>query len=173
MSFASQNLTAGQLNAIVKKLGGEDGAMRFLRGDSEVVIKTHTIDCDSDPYVPDDWKVEEHIKGGELRWSPDEVELYLCDKQKDGVIEGNKLRKLLKGKPVLNACILDYLLANPQLIPEEWKGKAVFFWGTIYRRSLGRLCVRSLCWCGDGWVWDVYWLDLDFRDIFPAALSCK
>jgi len=33
MTFASQNLTAGQLNAIVKKLGGEKGAMRFLAGE--------------------------------------------------------------------------------------------------------------------------------------------
>jgi hypothetical protein len=37
MEFASQNLTAGQLNAIVKKLGGEDEARRFLRG--ELVVK--------------------------------------------------------------------------------------------------------------------------------------
>lgn len=34
--FASANLTAGQLNAIVKKLGGEQGALRLLRG--ELVI---------------------------------------------------------------------------------------------------------------------------------------
>ncbi|HVM58992.1 MAG TPA: hypothetical protein VMT80_01545 [Candidatus Paceibacterota bacterium] len=33
MDFASQNLTAGQLNAIVKKLGGEQDALRFLRGE--------------------------------------------------------------------------------------------------------------------------------------------
>ena len=31
--FASANLTAGQLNAIVKKLGGEDGAHKFLRNE--------------------------------------------------------------------------------------------------------------------------------------------
>jgi len=30
MEFAMKNLTAGQLNAIVKKLGGEEGALRFL-----------------------------------------------------------------------------------------------------------------------------------------------
>ncbi|MBX4200170.1 hypothetical protein KW790_01800 [Candidatus Parcubacteria bacterium] len=40
MDFASQNLTAGQLNAIVKKLGGEDGAMRFLRGEIVVAVPT-------------------------------------------------------------------------------------------------------------------------------------
>ena len=31
--FASAGLTAGQLNAIVKMLGGEEGALRFLRGE--------------------------------------------------------------------------------------------------------------------------------------------
>ena len=38
MDFASQNLTAGQLNAIVKKLGGEQDALRFLCG--ELVVST-------------------------------------------------------------------------------------------------------------------------------------
>ncbi len=33
MAFASENLTFGQMNAIVKKLGGEEGALRFLRGE--------------------------------------------------------------------------------------------------------------------------------------------
>lgn len=35
--FASANLTVGQINAIVKKLGGEENALRFLRG--ELVVK--------------------------------------------------------------------------------------------------------------------------------------
>ena len=34
--FASAGLTAGQLNAIVKKLGGHDSALRFLRGELTV-----------------------------------------------------------------------------------------------------------------------------------------
>ena len=165
--------TFGLAEAVFNKLGGMEGAQRFLRGDAEVVIKTHTIDCDANPYVPDGWKVEEHIKGGELVWNPDEVELYLCDKQKGGTIEGNELRKLLKDKPVLNACVLDYLLANPQLIPEEWKGKAVFFWGTIYRHSRGLLCVRFLYWYDGGWYWSHNWLGCSWVDDDPAALSCK
>lgn len=165
--------TFGLAEAVFNKLGGMEGVQRFMRDDAEVVIKTYTIDCDANPYVPDGWKVEEHIKGGELRWNPDEVELYLCDKQKGNVIEGNELCKLLKDKPVLNANVLDYLLANPQLIPEEWKGKAVFFWGTIYRNSDGRLCVRYLCWRGGRWDWSNYWLDFNFDDRNPAVLSCK
>jgi hypothetical protein len=34
--FASADLTAGQLNAIVKKLGGHDAALKFLRGELAV-----------------------------------------------------------------------------------------------------------------------------------------
>jgi len=178
MNFASQNLTAGQLNAIVKRLGGEEGAMSFLRGDAEVVIKTHTIDCDAHPFVPDGWSVhkEDQLKSsvsGQLRWNPDKVELHTCPEQEKGTIEGNKLHKKLQGQPVLNANVLDYLLANPHLIPEEWKGKYVFFWGTIYRGSDGRLCVRCLFWRGGGWRWVGDWLDDDFGVHAPAALACK
>ena len=39
--FASASLTAGQLNAIVNKLGGEDMALRFLRGELTVSEPTH------------------------------------------------------------------------------------------------------------------------------------
>lgn len=34
--FASKDLTVGQLNAIVKKLGGHDAALKFLRGECSV-----------------------------------------------------------------------------------------------------------------------------------------
>jgi hypothetical protein len=51
--FASANLTAGQLNAIVKNLGGEEGAIRFLRG--EMVVK---------PVTPSEFKVFKTIKLG-------------------------------------------------------------------------------------------------------------
>lgn len=40
--FASAGLTAGQLNAIVKKLGGHDMALRFLRGELSVSEPTRS-----------------------------------------------------------------------------------------------------------------------------------
>lgn len=50
--FASSNLTAGQLNAIVKNLGGEEGALRFLRGEMEVVPKNGAVKSVSgNPYL--------------------------------------------------------------------------------------------------------------------------
>ena len=40
--FASAGLTAGQLNAIVKKLGGHEGALKFLRGELSISEPQHT-----------------------------------------------------------------------------------------------------------------------------------
>jgi len=162
------------VEAVFNKLGGVEGARRLLRGDTEVTTKFHTIDCDANPFIPDGWKVEKHIKGGSLRWNPDNVNLYLFEGQQGSrSILGDKLCKKLKGKPFLNACVLDNLLANPNLIPEEWKGKAVFFWGTIYRESDGNLCVRYLCWLGNRWDWDYYWFGDVFDDNDLAAVFGK
>lgn len=74
---------------------------------------------------------------------------------------------------MLNANVLEYLLAHPDLIPEEWKGKAVFFWGTIYRDSDGGLYVRYLYWSGVRWSWVCNWLARDWIGHDPAAVLAK
>ena len=130
------------------------------------------IDCNARPFVPEGWKVVEHIKGGKWEWNPGKILLYLSDGQKGGrCIEGNKLRKELKGKSVLNANVLDWLLAHPEFIPEEWKGKYIFFWGTIYRDAGGNLVVRGLYWRGRRWYCYCRWLGSDWHAGHPAALS--
>lgn len=181
MKSKYKDLNLGKIEAVFNKLGGIEGADRFLRGELELVekvLKKHLIDCDAQPFVPESWEVVEHQPGGpfdstqdkQFEWDPGKVELYLCDEQKKGSIEGNELRKKLKGKPVMNANVLDYLLAHPELIPEEWKGKYIFFWGTIYRHSSGRLYVRYLRWRGDEWDWGFDWLGLHWDDNNPALL---
>jgi hypothetical protein len=81
--------------------------------------------------------------------------------------------------PVMNANVLDYLLANPDLIPEEWKKdekgntRYIFFWGTVYRRSNGNLCVRCLYWDDSGWYWSLRWLVIDFFGFYPAAVPAS
>lgn len=152
--------------------------MRFLKNSAHVhVVGNHIINCSSDPFMPPEWKkngwtVEEHQKTGDLVWDPSKITLYLSDKQKNGgVISGKELRTELKGKPVLNANILDYLLAHPELIPEELKDKTTFFWGTIYRDSDGRLYVRCLAWGGKRWNWYCIWLGGGWGDNDSAAVS--
>jgi len=163
-------LTLGQVEAVMNKLGGMEGVEKFLRGEVEVRVTKHLINCSADPLIPNNWTVEEHQKGGEFEWNPDSLTLYLSEEQKQKWVTGRTLREELKGKPVLNACVLDYLLAHPEIIPKEWKGKAVFFWGTIYRDSGGYLSVCYLCWSGDRWDWDRSWLGEDWGAAGPALL---
>lgn len=161
-------------NAEIKKLceGSILADIRnVLLGHAEIKLAEHVINCDADPFVPSGWKVEEHQKGGSFKWDPKQVQLYLSPNQQNGkYIEGNKLRKELADKPVLNANVLDYLLAHPPLIPEEWKGEYSFFWGTVYHDSLGGFYVRSLCWRGGAWDWGCGWLGRGWRDDDLAAL---
>lgn len=145
------------------------------------------IDLDTDPFVPDGWSVVEHRKGGMLDFDPAKITLYLSEEQKgDKRIEGNKLREELKTQPVYNANLLDWYLrkGNQHLIPKEWKGKAVFFWGTIYRRPFGGLYVRSLDgydlgwrWSphgdGVGWRWSSHLLDHVWLSDGPAAVPAS
>jgi hypothetical protein len=115
--------------------------------------------------------VEEHKKGGMFKFNPEKTSLYLAKNQKKRGIGGHDLHKDLSDKPVMNANVLDYLLAHPELIPEEWKDKYVFFWGTIYRDSEGISSVRCLSWKGSKWTWDSYWLISGFYYGGPAALA--
>lgn len=163
----------GWNNAEIKTLSEGDllaDVLKVVKGQAEIKTIEHLIDCDAAPYTPPDWEVESHKKGGLWKWNP-KLTLCLSKKQKKGSIVGNDLRKELANQPVLNANVLDYLLAHPELIPEEWKGKAIFFWGTIYRNSGGDLYVRCLCWRGAGWYWGGRWLGGGFYSGDPAALA--
>lgn len=150
----------------------------FVRGHAELTSVKHVIDCDADPMRPyEEWKVEEHRKGGQFTWNPEAVKLHLSPNQLNGKqIEGNKLRKELAKEPVLNANILDYLIRHPHLIPEAWKvdeqgnTRYIYFWGTIYRDAGGDLCVRCLCFGSGRWLWSSYWLGHGWDSHDPAAV---
>lgn len=140
----------------------------------------YLINCDANPFMPKGWKVESHQKGGQLAFDPTKVELYLSPNQQgEKHIVGNKLRKELVNKCVLNANVLDYLLVHPELIPEDWKKneqgeiRYIFFWGTIYRVSRGSLYVRCLYFCDDKWSWHFHWLDYEWLGNHPAALRAN
>ena len=147
--------------------------LSYVRGKKEKTMKP-IIDLDADPMIPKDWTVKEHIKGGQFEFDPKRVALYLDEAQQGGgTIVGKKLRQKLKSKGVYNANLLDFLLAHPKLISKKWKGKFIFFWGTIYRNSNGYLCVRCLYWGGVRWDWNYDWLDSDFDGDDPAVVSAS
>lgn len=109
------------------------------------------IDCDADPFVPEGWTVEEHQKGGQFEWDPAQINLDLA-----------------VGAD-LNANVLDSLLAHKKCIPEEYKGKYIFFRGTTYRNSNDQLCFRCLCWFDDDWRWGDGRPDEGWVNSSPAA----
>ena len=155
--------------------------LNVLRGIHKIVAIEHAVNCDIAPFVPADLSVESHPVGigvvtlekradGQLYIDGKKVILYLSKKQINGnVIPGDNLREELSGKKILNANILDYLLAHPELIPEDWKGRIIFFWGTIYRQPHGSLYVRFLCLGQTEWYWGIYWLGIYCDGNHPAA----
>jgi len=152
----------------------------YLLGQAEITYPEHLINCDAAPFVPQGWEMAEHRKTGIWKWDPAKVAFHLSKRQERGsFIEGNKLLKELEEKPVLNANVLDYLLAHQELIPESWKkdengnDRYIFFWGTIYRDANGNLCVRDLDWDGCRWGWVYGWLDDGWGGSDPAALSAS
>jgi len=147
----------------ISTLGG------VVNGCFEIKPREYLVDLDADPFLPEGWKVESHLKGGQFKFDPTKVRLHLDEEQLNGKwINGTKLHLKLKALPIYNANLLDFYLKNPHLIPEEWKGKFIYFWGTIYRDADGCLYVRYLCWRGEGWRWRYDWLECDWRGFVPA-----
>ena len=142
------------------------------------------IDSDLTPNIPSGLYLSgegtEHRKMGiiTLEKRPDgklyvngrEVVRFYSPNQQNGTIGGHKLRKELKDKQVLNACILDALFKNPQLIPSGWETGYTYFWGTIFRDADGDLFVGCLRWHNGGWHWGDGWLGGDWDGSDPAAL---
>lgn len=130
----------------------------------------HIIDCNVNPFVPDKVKVKKHRKGGMFEWTPDNIRLCFASEQKNSDTDSPDLRKELTNQYVLNANVLDYLLANQHLIPEEWANKYVFFLGTIYQYRHGGLCVRYLRWYINSWTSNTYPLNHKWDDEDPVIM---
>lgn len=146
---------------------------RVLIGHSEIVQRVHIIDCDANQPKSTGWEVLTHKRMGGFAWGHDKVRLHLVKQQLDRTgIGGYELNELLKCTPVLNANVLDYLLKSPRLIPEEWKGKNNFFWGTVFRTQGGDQRVKYLFWAGFRWKWDSRWLGAKWREGSPAIIAC-
>jgi hypothetical protein len=169
---------AGYSEADIARLLRDDllaNLLPVVRGKA-VVMEGHIIDCDADPFLPDGWKsVESNRKHGQLLWSPDKVELWLSQEQHrdDKIVDRYLWDKLLE-QSLLNANVLDYLLKHPYLIPKEWRGKWVYFWGTVYLDRSSSLSVRCLKLKHRGQcLWDYNWIKEYFGGNDPAAVLCE
>ncbi len=139
-------------------------------------MKKHTINTNKAPSIPyDGWKIESHKKMGKITITKDSLRLYTDPEQEKGYVVGNELLKRLTDKPILNATVMDYLWEHQELIPEEWKGKYVYFFGTVYRGSFQSLCVRYFYWSDGAWHRSYRWLGYhwDFRNPVASLASTE
>lgn len=145
----------------------------------EVKHPEHFIDCGANIFVPYGWGVYKHKKGGFLKFDPSKISLHLSEGQQNGSITGYDLEHELRGKPIMNVNVLEYLLKHCELIPGEWKDKHIFFWGTTYYDTYGYVHVRYLSYFGPrwgldpgcpGWGWNSRRLARSLHSIDFAAL---
>ncbi len=173
----------------VKKLSEGNflaSVLTVLMGNAVVQFVKHLVnlagDCMPKAWKKEGWKIERHVGSGVLELDPSRLKLHFSPNQLDGkVIKGTDLSDELKAQniPLLNGCVLDYLLAHTEIIPEDWKQdengntRYVYFWDTEYRGPSGRVYVRYLCWIGGRWYWLADWLDCAFDGCHPAALRAS
>ncbi len=129
------------------------------------------IDCSAEPFTAkkNGWTINEHSCMGKLAIDLEKIEMFQLEERNTGYYLLQKLEKL-DGKVALNACVLDYLLANHKLIPNSWKGRNNYFPGTVYRSRKGNLCVRYLYFYNGSWRWNYSWLGNNFRSHSQVAL---
>lgn len=172
-SDAQDDLFGITLDFVTKLRNGAikpEEAKRFLRKENPWPA---LIDLDADPLVPDGLTVTEHQKGGQWLFDPKQIELFLdVVVQNGGTYDSAlELRHSVRGKPVLNANALDWLLTHQEQIPEAWMEMTVYFWGTIYEGAMGP-CVRGIYY--DRGRWEAIITRTDFfycwRKHTPAAL---
>lgn len=142
-----------------------DIATKNTNNEASSSVIDHIIDCDANPSIPvfhfssGVWVVAKHRKSGLLKWNKEAQKdafwlgagnhkdsLRYCPNTGQQILDG------IEKKQVLNANVLDYLLANPDLIPKEWEShRDVSFIGTIYCSDSGSLRYRSIRFYNGKW----------------------
>ncbi len=106
--------------------------------------------------VPGNWKVVTHQKNGKLEWRPGIITVSLEDGQRRNTNfpYGEQVYESYAGEKLPNSNMLEFYLKHPYLIPDEWKGEIVHFFGTIFTDDRGNLHVRRLEWNGSKHKWE-------------------
>jgi hypothetical protein len=65
--------------------------------------------------------------------------ISLCQPKEQGIVDlkMSQYVELINDLPLANASVMFALLRCPDLLPQAWKGKRVFFWGTTYQQRSG------------------------------------
>lgn len=187
--FSSSDLTAGQLNAIVKKLGGRDGALKFLRDD--VIIKASNLLRVAEVAVSatNRFVASDHIKAANVGWMSDNFKRLFLNKVEENIPDAELVVSELK-KASLDAPIMTELgerkkiaLAHFfELLEKQSKGQAGLLLTNGYaiigyiQDEEENFWAVNAHWRSDYRYWDVYAISVGCLDEWNAGrqvLSCK
>lgn len=120
-----------------------------------------------------EWSIESNVKTPtHFNFSQIHAKSYLVGEE--CWLSGNQVleRQIAAGDTPLSADVAQYFKDNPSEYPEEWKGKAVFFDGTILRGPDGHRCTVYAFWDVNSGTVKLYydWLDINRNAIHPSAL---
>ncbi len=149
-----------------------EGLLGVLRGSA--IIAPAIIECDALPIqMPQGsskYSIRKHRKIGTILWDPSKIKFLTKKEILGGDSCSAQPARLLMEKRTrrrfLNATVLEYLLAHPHLIPEDWFGRdPIKFIGTEYEdpefpsghiRTLycgkGKAGTSSGCWDSNYWL---------------------
>lgn len=111
------------------------------------------------PWCPDGFTVEKD--NGNYTEEPSKISF----KQASAAEENNK--------EALNSNTLKYFLDHQDKTPTDWKGRYVYFFGTVLRDSRGGRYVLCLCWGDGAWRWGYRWLVNAFYAQSQSAVAGK
>jgi len=109
-------------------------------------------------FIGKDWAVAENREVIPENWGPKCTRLVSNLKSGETSVIGEEVLKRFATQPLLGARAFQYYWNNQQDIPEDWKGKLVFFDATILRDPDGSLYSLYLRWHGGRWDWNARWL---------------
>ncbi len=118
-----------------------------LSGRAHIVEESPIISLDTPPLTPLGWRITDHRDGGHLRWDPSHLLLHPLE----GETDWRSAMETLRLSFCLNASMLDFFLANPWLIPDDFGDKHIFFPGTRYQTEDDEEAIRYMVRTGCGW----------------------
>jgi uncharacterized protein YxeA len=130
------------------------------------ISQTKNIDCSKNPSVQEGFTLFSNMPADTYQLTPGKIKTYSFEKFS---LSGEKMLTKLSADKTLNACVLDYLMDNQELIPPEWKTKNVIFMGTILADAGGNKFFPTLYWWDNHWdVSRTYLKDAEYDDRIAA-----
>ena len=126
------------------------------------IFGTDDILSREEPMGLSGWAVVQHKDDGFREWDPKRFVVIPLGLSKGDAIDSLERGGASDDAQSASPNLLDFFLANPELIPVECRGKKVFFLATQYRDKdhgdSDAICARYLYQKQDEWDWDHEWV---------------